>query len=203
MSVYNAHSDQELLLLIGENSERAMTEIFDRYWDKLLAVALNRLDNLEEAEECVQDVFLKLWKLRATIELKYTLYTYLSAAVRYRVIDLLDKQYRKLQYAPEMLSEMQNETSSALSSDRYLLEKELIEQIEASVKLLPEKCQMVYRMSREDGKSHKQIAAQLNISEKTVQAHLTKAIKDIRNNLPVVIPAALTWFCFNDFHDRL
>jgi RNA polymerase sigma factor (sigma-70 family) len=126
MSVYSAHSDQELLLLIGENSERAMTEIFDRYWDKLLAVALNRLDNLEEAEECVQDVFLKLWKLRETLELKYTLYTYLSAAVRYRVLDLLDKQYRKLQYAPEMLSEMQNEPPSSLSSDGHLLEKDYL-----------------------------------------------------------------------------
>lgn len=49
MADYNTFSDQELIALLKQNNQQAMTEIYDRYWDKLLAVALNRLDNLEEA----------------------------------------------------------------------------------------------------------------------------------------------------------
>lgn len=200
MSGYGNHSDSELMLLLRESNERALTEIFDRYWHKLLAVALNRLDNLEEAEECVQDVFVKLWKLRESIQLKYSLHTYLSAAVRYRVFDVLDKQYRKTQYASEALENIVESVPAGTLADDYVLEKELMEQIEAAVRLLPEKCQIVYRKSREEGLSHKHIADELHISEKTVEAHLGKAIKDIRGKLTAALPTIMTMLCFHDIH---
>lgn len=200
MAGYDTQTDEELVFLLKESDERAMTEIFDRYWDKLLAVAMNRLQHLEEAEECVQDVFIKVWKLRDKLELKYTLNTYLSAAVRYRVIDTLDRQRKRIQYAADVLEEMIEISSADKSPEAHMLEKELIERIEATVKQLPEKCRIVYRMSREEGNSHKEIAQKLDISEKTVEAHLTRAIKDIRGNLTVAMPSILIWFSVNDIH---
>jgi RNA polymerase sigma-70 factor (family 1) len=201
MLTQSTETDTQLVLLIKEGNERAMSEIFDRYWHKLLAVALNRLDNLEDAEECVQDVFINLWKLRATLQLKYSLYTYLSAAVRYRVLDLMDKQYRKPKYAREELNDLLEISSDGAAPDSNILLNELLERIEASVKQLPEKCQIVYRMSREDGHSNKKIAEELNISEKTVEAHLTKAIKDIRDNLTVTLLVVM--ILFSDIYRKL
>ena len=191
MTDYGKCSDRDLILLLNNGVQRAMTEIFERYWQKLLAVALNRLDNLEEAEECVQDVFIKLWNLRSNLDIKYSLYTYLSAAVRYRVYDLLDKQYRRADmiiYPIDKAVEIGSEVNMA---DAYLLQKELLEQIDAAILRLPNKCRTIYRMSREDGRSHKQIADELDISEKTVEAHLTKAIKNLRCDLATEFPAII------------
>ena len=61
---YKSHNDQELIQLMWNGDERILVEIYNRYWDKMLAVAFNRIGNQEEAEECVQDVLYKLWNLR-------------------------------------------------------------------------------------------------------------------------------------------
>ena len=188
MADYSTYTDQELTGLLKQGEPKAMTAIYGRYWDKLLAVALNRLENLEEAEECVQDVFLKLWKLREQLELKYTLGTYLAAAVRYRVYDMLAGQHRKLKAGTETLADLEEIIPGGVSADAELLEKELIERIEQSVKQLPEKCRIIYKLSREENFSNKEIAAALNISEKAVEAHLTRAFKSIRKNIAITTP---------------
>jgi RNA polymerase sigma-70 factor (ECF subfamily) len=182
MLAYNKHSDQELLALLKQSDERAMTEIVTRYWQRILAVAINRLDNQQEAEECVQDVFVRFWRLREKLELRYTLYTYLSTAVRYRIYNLLDSQHRK-SLAMSPFSEQMEISSGKFHADSNLLEKELLDRIATYVDQLPEKCKIVYRLHNDNGLSNEQIAAELSISEKTVEAHLTKASRDIRNNL--------------------
>lgn len=182
MANYSTLSDQELLALLKEGNDRAMTEIIQRYWQRMLAVAINRLDNQEEAEECVQDVFIRLWQIRDKLELKYTLYTYLSAAVRYRIYNLLDSQHRKHLFTQSLSDEI-DISSGEFQADSNLLEKELLERIAAYVEQLPEKCRIVYQMSREDGLSNEQIATELKIAEKTVEAHLTKAVKNLKENL--------------------
>ncbi|MBB5438499.1 RNA polymerase sigma-70 factor (ECF subfamily) [Pedobacter sp. AK017] len=191
MGAYSTYTDQELTALLRGGEPKAMTEIYNRYWDKLLAVALNRLEHLEEAEECVQDVFLKLWKLREKLELKYTLGTYLAAAVRYRVYDMFAGQHRKLKTGKETLADLEEIVPDVIGADAELLEKELIEQIEQSVRQLPEKCRIIYKLSRDENFNNKEIAAALNISEKAVEAHLTRAFKGIRKNIAVTAPIAV------------
>ncbi len=185
MAATQTYSDQELIAQLREGSESALSELYSRYWDKLLAVAINRLGIEAEAEECVQDVFLSLWRRRHEIELKYALSTYLWVAVKHQVINRLDKRYAKRTL---QTTELVDETTVP-SSEELLLEKELREQIAATVGRLPEKCQMVYRLSREEGKSNKEIAEELNISEKTVEGHVTRALRDIRSDLTLLAPA--------------
>ncbi|MNL58515.1 RNA polymerase sigma factor [compost metagenome] len=60
-----------------------------------------------------------------------------------------------------------------------------------TIKALPEKCQLIFRMSREDQMTYKQIAAKLQISEKTVEAHISKALREIKTNLNVCLPLLL------------
>jgi len=103
---YKKYSDYDLLTLFNTNDERVLIEIYDRYWDKMLAVAFNRLGNLQEAEECVQDVLCKLWKLRSTFSLQNEkLSSYLARAVRNQTFNIIYQNKQKRQklagYSPQ------------------------------------------------------------------------------------------------------
>lgn len=187
MNNYKALSDNELIHLLRQDDEKALSALYLRYWHKLLSVACHRLDDPEGAEEVVQDIFFALWQRRGSLDIKYSLSTYLAVAVKYRIINLMDKQYR-LRNKEKLLPPA---VESEASIEEYIFEKELWERIEASIKQLPSKCQIVFRMSREKGMSNKQIAAELDIAEKTVEAHMSKALRDIRGNLTSIVPAII------------
>lgn len=191
MAALSSLPDHDLLLLLKKGHEPALTALYLRYWDKLLVVAINRLNDASEAEECVQDVFFSLWQRREDLQLSHSLATYLAVAVKYRVINALDKQYR-LRNRIER-SFVNSRDDQGFSAEDRLLEKELQEQITASINKLPEKCRIVFKLSREQGLTNKQIAADLDISEKTVEAHISKAIKDIRSNLSITVPGFVAY----------
>jgi RNA polymerase sigma-70 factor (family 1) len=191
VSSYKALSDNELIQLLKSDDELALSELYLRYWDKLLVVAGNRIDDYALAEEAVQDVFISLWKRRHTIELTHALSTYLAVAIKYRVIRQQQNQFRYIHKLEASAND--TEESFAPSADEHLLEKEILQRIEASVLQLPEKCRIVFRMSREDGKTYRQIATELEISEKTVEQHMSKAIKHLRSDLTTLSPAILLW----------
>lgn len=188
---YNLRSDIELVSLLKKGSEPALAALYLRYWDKLLIVAANRLDDPAEAEECVQDVFFRLWQRREDLQLSHSLATYLAVAVKYRVINAMDKQYRLRNRMGRSYAGLAE--TSVFSAEDYLLEKELSEQIATAVNKLPEKCRIVFKLSREQGLAHKQIAAELDISEKTVEAHISKALKAIRSDLATTLPTFVAY----------
>lgn len=185
-------SDEELFLLIRSGEEAAFSEIYNRYWKKLLTVAINKTDgNVEEAEEIVQDIFVSLWKRRDQLELSSNLGNYLAASVKYRVIKNLARKDLRRRYEsenPHIFSTSDNSTQDWLDFE------ELQSRLEALVAALPERCQLIYRMSRENGYSQKEIAGELSISEKTVEAHLGKALKSLRNGLYSLKLAAIHRF---------
>jgi RNA polymerase sigma-70 factor (family 1) len=181
MEQYKLHGDQELVQLMQRGDERVLVEIYNRYWDKMLAVAFNRLGNQEEAEECVQDVLYKLWNLRADFSLtKVALSNYLARAIRNQSFNILDQRYRaRLKselYAPA--ADINN-----LSPERELILRELQQQIDNSINALPPQCQIVFKLSRQEGLSNKEIAEKLNLSENTIKSHLKKANRDIQGNI--------------------
>jgi RNA polymerase sigma-70 factor (ECF subfamily) len=186
MSVYQGHTDAALVDLLKRSDQEAMTEIYRRYWKKLLAVSVNRLSDEQEAEECVQDVFLSLWNRRSNLVLRHELSTYLWVAVKYQVINRLDKRYSRSHLQTTELQDYHD--IGVLSHEATIFEKELIARIEEAIGQLPEKCRMVYRKSREEGKTNKEIAAEMNVSEKTVEGHLTRALKDLRDHLGSYYP---------------
>ncbi len=122
--------------------------------------------------------FIQLWTKRNQLEIKHKFLTYLSAAVRYQVVNILQQQFRH--------------TNNIQPADKELTDRdwlriyELAEQIEKSVEALPEKCRLVFRLSKQQGFSHKEIAARLSISEKTVEAHLSKAHRLLKISLKQV-----------------
>jgi RNA polymerase sigma-70 factor (family 1) len=166
------------LLRVGE--EGAFTEIYNRYWQILFNVAANKSNSLAEAEELVQDIFLDIWKRRETIDITSNLRAYLAVALKYRVINLLAKRQKKIrfeQYAVKKLSIADS------STEQWLGFNELNERISRLVADLPDKCRLVYQLKKENGYSQREIAVQLQISEKAVEAHISRALKVLRTGI--------------------
>ncbi|MDB5156474.1 MAG: polymerase sigma-70 factor, partial [Mucilaginibacter sp.] len=109
---------------------------------------------------------------------------YLAVSVKYRVIKVLDKRNNQQKYINY------SQTAFSITDDstqQWLEFEELKNQLAELVADLPEKCRMVYQLSRESGFSHKKIAMEMGISEKTVEAHLSKAIKTLRTRLGQIL----------------
>jgi RNA polymerase sigma-70 factor (ECF subfamily) len=172
-------TDTELITSLHKNEDvAAFVEIYNRYWDKLFNAAYKRIKNTESCEEIVQEVFTTFWIKHDEICINTGLSNYLYTAVRNKVIDYYRKQLVRTNFSLNVVHKDYDN-----SSEQSLILKELHEQIELSINQLPEKCKSVYLLSRMDYHSNKEIASQLNISEKTVEGHLTKALKHLRVSL--------------------
>ena len=180
MSPLSLHTEKELLSLFSNSDDAGFTEIYNRYWDKLFTVAANKLNNLAEAEEVVQDIFLDLWKRRMELNITTCLNAYLGTAVKYKVINILAKRNVHLRFSEQISI---THTNADFSTEQWLGFLELKEQVGKQVAALPEKCRLVFELSRDKGFSQKEIASHLHISEKTVESHLYKAIRILRTEL--------------------
>jgi RNA polymerase sigma-70 factor (family 1) len=174
---YDILSDNELATLITTDDEAAFNEIYKRYWERLYIAARHRIADSYEAEEIVQDIFCNLWRKRNGFELTKGFQNYFSVAVKFEVINRMAKKSRENRVKKEVLvlsSAIDESTSDQLDFN------ELQGQLALTIKVLPEKCLLVFKLKHEEGYSQKQIAEELNIAEKTVEAHLSKARKTIR-----------------------
>ena len=165
-------------LLSTQDSPEAFEELYNRYWDKCLTLARHKLGSETDAEEIVQQVFLNIWRARKTIQLTHSFRTYISSCIKYETMACLARQKKQEKFRLSL------RPAEAVNHTQDWLDYECArQQLEATVKLLPEKCRFVFLLSRENGFSEKQIAKALEISPKTVQAHMTKALKLLRTNL--------------------
>jgi len=175
---FRTYPDADLIALMIRSDHNAFAEIYKRYWKRLFHIASLKLNNPEEAEEVVQNIFVSLWDRREQLNITTSLSAYLAISVKYRIIKVLDKHYNQQKYVKSMTTSILDD-----STQQWLEFLDLKDILEKTITELPEKCQLVFRMSRDKHMSQKEIAAELNISEKTVEAHLGKAIKTLRNKL--------------------
>lgn len=180
MNLYTTYHDDQLLPLLKDNNDAAFTEIYRRYWERLFIMAMHRLDNTEEARELVQDIFYNLWKKRHVLQLTYTLNTYLATAVKYEVLNRLASKNRQQRYRKHAARDWQE---AVIDTENQLQFNELQEQLATLVKALPEKCRIVFQLSRDKGYSQRRIATELGIAEKTVEAHLSAALRKLKAGL--------------------
>lgn len=173
-------NEKELLTLLRDSDEAAFTQIYNLYWKSCFYTAAQKLQNLSEAEEVVQDIFLDLWRRREGLQITNCLASYLAVCVKYKVINILSRRHRASKYLEHAAV---TTTGSDLSTEHNLRLHEITDQLMKETSKLPEKCRMVFQLSREQGFSQKQIAQRLNISEKTVESHLSKALRTLRIGL--------------------
>jgi RNA polymerase sigma-70 factor (family 1) len=180
MTGLNTLDDKELFTLLQQGRLTAFKEIYTRYWKQLYTDAYKRIQNRESAEEIAQEIFTTLWHKRATLNINQSLAGYLFTSVSNLVIDYHRKELVRERYkASFQLIYSQADTSM----EDTLLVKELQQTIDHEVNSLPDKCRSVFQLSRVEHKSNKEIASELGISEKTVENHITKALKHIRLGL--------------------
>jgi RNA polymerase sigma-70 factor (family 1) len=177
MPVFSEVLDTELLEHLKNSDTDAFTEIYARYWKLIYYVAFKRLNNNNEAEETVQNIFMDLWERRSTLTIHTSLKYFLAAAAQYQVMNVLAKKHRVLNI------EISDESVSSNTADSFINFRELQKQIEETVAALPERCRVVYQLSREEGLNNRAIAQKLGISEKTVENQLTKALSRLRTRL--------------------
>lgn len=177
MSKYKAYSDEQLLSSLKKDDHHAFTEIYGRYWKKILLIAWNHSTRSAQAEDMVHEVFISLWERRAALEIQH-LSAYLATAIKFSVFKSLQRENRKSKLLKENYN-FQDVHNEGAAMDALFL-KEYINHI---VEDMPEKCRLVFSFSRIDGLKNSEIAEKMNISEKGVEANLTRALKFIRNEL--------------------
>jgi len=176
-------SDIELTDLLKTGEVGAFNEIYERYSGLLYVFAKKITRDQSEAEDIVQEVFITLWNRASTFEVKSSLSSYLYTAVRYKFFDLVSRKKIRSDYATTFQGFI---NYGVYSTDEYINERELIRLIEQEVSNLPDKMRAVFELSRNIGLSHKEIAQQLEVSEKTVRNHVNHALKILRYKVGLI-----------------
>jgi len=171
--------------------EQAFEMVFKSHFKALHAYALAIVKDSAEAEEVVQTVFLKLWEKRENLKISTSLKAYLYKAVYHGSINHLKHEKVRMKHSEQQLYINQQEAASESMAFREEREEELSERFKRALSLLPEKCRMVFYLSRFEELKYQEIAQRLDISVKTVEAHMGKALKTLRTQLAEYMPVLL------------
>lgn len=178
MNKYIAYTDENLLSLIKDDDVTAFRVLYNRYWKQLLVKANCLLRSNQDAEDVVHDIFVDIWKRKAGLRLENTFRTYISAAVHYACL----RKVAERKVVPFYLANDQYE-SPDLSTQHYLSLRDIQHQFDLALNELPEKCRLIFRMSREGGMTDKQIARQLDLSLPTIRTQMHRAITKLKFSL--------------------
>lgn len=197
MSNLNANTDTVLINRLREGDKLALTELYNTYWQLLFISAYNIIKDKELCEDIIQDIFMNIWHNREKLEINISLKGYLYACARYQVFNQFRKNKDKIHV--EFFNDL-DKRFQYVTPETEMMHKELVQQINTIVETLPEKCQLVYKLSREEQLTHKEIAVRLNISVKTVENHITKALQTVRLSMgSTVCIAMVLWITKNLF----
>ncbi|WP_256012255.1 RNA polymerase sigma factor [Desertivirga xinjiangensis] len=173
------YSDIGLLTLMREGDHRAFRVFFDKYWEKLFASVYSSLQDEDEAKDIVQDIFIQVWNSRDTIYLENSFEPFLFKSARNQVISLYRKKQVKLNKEDELIERL----SRLDETDDHLLEKELNSLIDSELEKMPLFVKQCFQLSRKEGKSISEIAAQLSLSEQTVKNYISESLRRLRIQL--------------------
>jgi RNA polymerase sigma-70 factor (family 1) len=164
-----------------QRDERSYKKLFLIYYKPLFRFAFSICKNNEAAEEIVSDVMVKIWTMKEDLAGIQNLKVYLFRAIRNTAFNYLSSHQK---YTSWDIDNLDIELDSDLCQpEETALKKELSQKILAAVRQLPPKCQMVYKLVREDGFSYREVAAIMEISEKTVDRHLNIALHKLTESM--------------------
>lgn len=169
-----------LLQKLKEGDIRALELIFNQHYSNLCRYLVLLFKNQLLVDHIAQDIFVYLWENRQTIEIKTSLEAYLYSAGRYKAINQLRNTSKRETISKSIIASSSMEDKPA---DVALELKELEQIIEDAINTLPERCQKIFRLSREEDLSYKEIAKLLNLSVNTVENQMGIALKKLRTVL--------------------
>lgn len=174
-------SDTELIVLMKNGDMAAFDAIYNHYCHKLHRFVFLYLKQEEDAEEIVQEVFIKIWELRAKIDVYASFESFLFTIAYNATMSLLRKRLSEVK-SREYLKSLQ-QIESAEPVIREMEFEELTGKVKQLLEQLTPRQQEIFRLSREEGMSHEEIASKLNISKNTVNNHLVTTMKFLRSKI--------------------
>ncbi len=167
-----------------DNVETRYKQVFHRFYPKLLVYAIGMVGE-DEAEDVVSEVFAELWKRRDETDMGEKIQAFLYRAVYTRALNVLKHRNIASNYISlvENIQEQRLRYQESRSPQHDLETNDLHRILDEAIGELPDKCQEVFRMSYLEGQKNGEIAEQLGISVKTVEAHMYKALKCLRERL--------------------
>ncbi len=179
MATYTNHTDLSLIEAIKNNDEQAFEELVLRYWKRSHTNAYARVNSHEVAQEIAQDVFMSLWDKRATNCIS-NVSSYIYACIKNKSINYIESKILQQKYWDHYKKFVPQSESLTDHTVDYL---SLQEAIDEGITHLPKKSKKIFRLSRIEGHTIPEIASILNLSEKAIEYHLTKSLKQLRIHL--------------------
>lgn len=174
-------TNKELLLLIREDDMVAFYQLYERYSRRLYGFVLRYIKIEADAEEIVQDVFVKIWESRNKIDIYFSFESFLFTVAYNTTISLLRKKINEKKYLEYLKSIQQIENAPDLTDEIHY--NELKEKVQALLKELTPRQKEVFQLSREQGLSHSEIAEKLDISVNTVKKHITNTLGFLKSRI--------------------
>ena len=171
-------TDEMLVKLLKASDEKAFKTIYERYWKSIYLTALKKLRSAHLAEELTQSLFVNIWERREQSSI-INISSYLSSAIKYQIINYSESRYSSQGVIDEDMSDLMADNST---EDNILL-NDLNLIITNALQQLPVKTREVFKLSRFDHFSVREIAGKMNLSEKAVEYHITQSLKLLRIEL--------------------
>lgn len=153
--------------------------IYNLYWEKVYAVCYNNIREVEPAREMVQDIFKSLWERREELEME-KVSNYLIRSAKFKTFEYIRNKVNREKHICLKLQDCSNSTNC---TEERVLFNSLKEKVTSLVDNLPCQCKLVFRMSRDEGLSNKQIASSLLITERAVEYHISRATSLLKMSL--------------------
>ncbi|QHT67643.1 RNA polymerase sigma-70 factor [Rhodocytophaga rosea] len=181
-------TDADTIELLISGDEAVFEKVFKSYFKALHAYAFTILKEDEIAEEMVQVVFMKIWEKKEGLSIQTSLKAYLYRSVYNESINYLKHQKVKLKYKTHAAHQMKHETDNASNQVQH---QELEDRLHKALNELPEGCRTIFQLSRFEELKYQEIADKLQISIKTVENQMGKALKILRLKLVDFLPSLL------------
>lgn len=171
-------SYSELLLNLSQGDQKAFADIYNLFYPGLLEHVNKKVRDDSAAEDILHDLFMSLWKTRGKISDIQSLPAYLYTSCRYLIINHIKKSSLS-----ESLSEQDHHEMNANEQplEERLYYRYFLDIVNKEIENLPEKCRQIFKLSRQEYKSNREIAEYLEISESTVENHIYKALKKLKS----------------------
>ena len=184
--------DQISIRIAEHDDQAAFRELYNYFFPGLLSFAQSFLKSKDQAEEVVSDVFVRLWQNRSILPTIKSPSYYLYVATRHGCINMLKKEQRFNTLSIDQAGETHHFNFTDTRND--LVRRENLAHIAHVINNLPPKCRLVFRLIKEEGLKYKEVAGLLELSEKTVEAHMTLAMQKIVEQLKLNLPEFKSYF---------
>ncbi|SHF30161.1 RNA polymerase sigma-70 factor, ECF subfamily [Fodinibius roseus] len=173
---------------IRKGDEEAFEKLFRQYYKQLYRFVWGYVESRAVAEELVQDVFLTIWEEREDITIERSLKSYLFGAARNKSIDWL--RHQKVEKAWRKEEKKRKQAQERPGLNRQLHNRQMLREVKRTIRDLPQRQREVFMLSRYEQMTYREIAKTLEISESTVETHMSRALESLRNKFMPLLTLA-------------